>query len=139
MKHSIQGAAKIVFVIAALVAAVSLQRATGASGAPSDDGAALFKANCASCHGEDGAGNTPVGKQLNVRNLRSAEVKKLSDAQLAAVIAKGKDKMPPFEKGLSKEQINQLVAHIRQSGKKGRLPPLGNQVGEASGGKSHAR
>jgi len=119
MKHSIQGAAKIVFVIAALVAAVSLQRATGASGAPSDDGAALFKANCASCHGEDGAGNTLVGKQLNVRNLRSAEVKKLSDAQLAAVIAKGKDKMPPFEKGLSKEQINQLVAHIRQLGKKG--------------------
>ncbi len=118
MKHSIQGTAKIVFVIAALIAAVSLQRATGAMGAPFDDGAALFKANCASCHGEDGVGNTPVGKQLNVRNLRSAEVKKLSDAQLAAVIAKGKDKMPPFEKGLSKEQIKQLVAHIRQLGKR---------------------
>ncbi len=119
MKLMTRRTAKTFLVFVALIAAVSLPRATRVVGAPFSDSAALFKDKCASCHGEDGTGNTPPGKQLKVRNLRSAEVQKQSDAQLAAVVTKGKDKMPPFEKVLSKEQINQLVAHIRQFGKKG--------------------
>ncbi len=119
MKLFIQRAVKMIFVVAALITAVALLRVKPMAGAPFEDVAALFKANCAACHGEDGAGNTPAGKQLQVRNLRSAEVQKQSNAQLAAVIAKGKDKMPPFENGLSTPQINQLVAHIRKFGKKG--------------------
>jgi cytochrome c553 len=81
--------------------------------AVADDGAATFKAKCATCHGADGSGNTPVGKKLKVRNLGSAEVQKQSNAQLAGVISKGKLKMPGFAKSLSADQINQLVAHIR--------------------------
>ena len=31
-------------------------------------------AKCALCHGEDGRGNTPSGKQMNVRDLRAEEI-----------------------------------------------------------------
>jgi cytochrome c553 len=49
----------------------------------SNDGAALYKTKCAMCHGPDGAGKTPVGTKLNVRDLRSPEVQKQSDSDLA--------------------------------------------------------
>jgi cytochrome c6 len=84
-----------------------------ATTAIAEDGAATFKAKCATCHAADGSGNTAVGKKMKVRDLRSAEVQKQSDAQLAGVISKGKRKMPAFGKSLSGDQLNQLVAHIR--------------------------
>lgn len=118
MKLLIKKTIAATFAGVALFVAISFTHSTQAVITSFDDSAALFKEKCASCHGEDGAGNTPPGKQLKVRNLRSVEVQKQSDAQLAAVISKGKEKMPPFEKSLNKEQINQLVAHIRHFGKK---------------------
>jgi mono/diheme cytochrome c family protein len=83
-----------------------------------NDGAALYKAKCAMCHGPDGAGKTPVGAKLNVRDLRSPEVQKQSDSDLAHVIEQGKGKMPVFGKTLSEDQIKSLVAQIRELGKK---------------------
>jgi hypothetical protein len=53
-----------------------------------------------------------MGKKLALRDLRSPEVQKQTDAQLSDVITKGKGKMPPFGKTLS-GQIPELVAHIR--------------------------
>ena len=82
------------------------------------DGAALFKTKCAMCHGPDGAGKTPMGQKLNIRDLRSAEVQKQSDADLTHVIGQGKGKMPAFGKSLNEDQIKLLVAHIRELGKK---------------------
>jgi cytochrome c6 len=70
------------------------------------------------CHGPDGAGKTPMGKRLNVRDLGSAEVQKQSDSDLMHVIGQGKAKMPAFGKSLSEDQIKLLVAHIRELGKK---------------------
>ncbi len=37
-----------------------------APAAQAADGAALFKANCTSCHGERGTSDTPVGKAMNI-------------------------------------------------------------------------
>jgi mono/diheme cytochrome c family protein len=82
------------------------------------DAAALFKSKCALCHGEDGSGNTPTGKALKAKDLRSDEVQKKSDADLTEVITKGRNKMPPFGQKLKPEQIQQLVGYIRQLGKK---------------------
>jgi mono/diheme cytochrome c family protein len=45
-------------------------------------------------------------------------VEKMSDDDLATVITKGKNKMPSFEGKLKKEEIEQLVAYIRQLAKK---------------------
>jgi len=78
------------------------------------DAAATYKAKCASCHGADGSGNTAPGKSLKVRDLRSADIKNMSDDALYNVIAKGKGKMPAYEKTLGADQCKALVAYIRQ-------------------------
>jgi mono/diheme cytochrome c family protein len=54
-----------------------------------------------------------MGKQLNVRDLRSTEIQKQTNVQLAGIIKNGKGKMPAFGKSLNDGQINQLVAFIR--------------------------
>ncbi len=82
------------------------------SSARADDGAGLYKAKCAVCHSADGSGSTTVGKNLKVRDLRSTEVQKLSDADLTKVIADGKGKMPAYAAKLSADQIKSVVAAI---------------------------
>jgi mono/diheme cytochrome c family protein len=42
----------------------------------------------------------------------------MSDEDLETVITKGKNKMPPFDGKLKKEQIEQLVEYIRALAKK---------------------
>jgi cytochrome c6 len=90
---------------------------TGTSRAQSA-GETLFKTKCAACHGPDGKGEVTMGKKLGAHDLTSAEVQKQSDTQLTEVVTKGKNKMPAYEGKLSNEQISQLVAYIRQIGKK---------------------
>ena len=85
----------------------------GVNSLAADEGADLYKAKCQACHGPDGAGQTTVGKNLKVPDLGSADVQKQSDGDLSGNIAKGKNKMPAFEKTLKPDQISQLVAHIR--------------------------
>lgn len=82
------------------------------------EGAATFKGKCAVCHGPDGAGQTTMGKTLKVADLSSADVQKQSDADLTAIITKGKNKMPAFEKSLNGDQIKQVVGYLREIGKK---------------------
>ncbi len=78
-----------------------------------DDAAATYKAKCAMCHGPDGAGQTPTGKTMKVRDLRSAEVRKATDAEMETIISDGKGKMPAFKGKLSPADIKGLVAYIR--------------------------
>ena len=104
----------VLLLVAATIASPVLARGQSAT----TDGAALYKAKCAMCHGADGAGKTPMGQKLNIRDLHSAEVQKLSDADLSHSIAQGKGKMPGFGKTLNEDQIKLLVAHIRELGKK---------------------
>jgi mono/diheme cytochrome c family protein len=77
------------------------------------DAAATFKSKCAACHAPDGSGGTPLGRKENLRDLRSAEVQSQTDDQLYNVIAKGKGKMPAYEKSLSADGCKELVALIR--------------------------
>ena len=77
------------------------------------DAADLYKSKCAMCHGPDGGGDTPMGKKLTVKDLRSPDVQKKSDADLTTVVTKGKDKMPAYDGKLTADQIKGLVAYIR--------------------------
>jgi len=100
--------------ISVLAIVVGFQtRSQAASSAAVVDAAATFKAKCASCHGADGSGSTTVGKALKCRDLRSAEVQGQSDAQLLAIVTKGKGKMPTFEKSLGADTCKALVAYVR--------------------------
>lgn len=77
------------------------------------DGAAVYKAKCASCHGADGAGQTAMGKKMNLRDLGSAEVQKQTDAELYAWTADGKGKMPAYKGKVSETDIKTLVTFMR--------------------------
>src|SRR5215831_18074936 len=81
-------------------------------------GETLFRTKCAACHGPDGKGEVPMGKKLGARDLSSTEVQSQSDGQLSEILTKGKNKMPSYDGKLTKEQIGQLVAYIRDLGKK---------------------
>lgn len=74
------------------------------------DGAAVYKAKCAGCHGADGS---KANAAMNLRDLRSPEVQKQSDADLTAVTTKGKGKMPGYAGKLSEEEIKAITDFIR--------------------------
>jgi len=77
------------------------------------DAAPIYKAKCAMCHGATGDGQTPTGKAMKVRDLRSADVKKMSDADLAKIITDGKGKMPAYKGKLTPAEISALVGFIK--------------------------
>jgi cytochrome c6 len=78
-----------------------------------DGGAVTYKEHCAACHGANGAGDTMLGKNLQMRPLASDEVQNKSDDELATIIGRGKNRMPPFDRKLSKDQIAAVVKYIR--------------------------
>src|ERR1700732_2367725 len=88
----------------------SIAHANPAPGAAADS--ATFRTKCAMCHGPDGSGSE-VGKSMHVPDLRSPEVQKRPDAELAQIISDGKGGMPPFKSSLSEDQVHSLVSHIR--------------------------
>jgi len=81
--------------------------------AMAQSGADIFKSKCAMCHGPDGKGQTAMGKTLNLRDLGSTEVQSQSDADLTNIITNGKGKMPKYDGKLTKDQITEVVKHIR--------------------------
>ena len=114
MKVTITRLKKMVLVLAGVMMAAALLVATAPARAIGDDSAATFKTKCAPCHGADGSGQTPVGKNLKVRDLRSAEVQKLSDAEITKVLTDGKGKMPA-SKLAPAEKLTDWLAMIRAS------------------------
>ena len=99
----------VVFVLAAALLALALPVMADAG----PDGAALFKSKCASCHGADGKGLTPVGKSMKLKDLASEDVQKMSAKDLFTIIADGKGKMPAYKSKLSQTEIDALVSHIK--------------------------
>ena len=89
-----------------------------APAARGDDAAALYKTKCAVCHSADGSGDTTMGKRTGAHDFRSAEVQKMTDAQLTEITVKGKNKMPGYDKKLTADEIKGLVAYVRELGKK---------------------
>jgi cytochrome c6 len=77
------------------------------------DGAALYKSKCQMCHGADGAGQTPTGKTMKLKDLRSEEVRKLTDEEMTKIIADGKGKMPAYKAKLSAAEIGEVVKFLR--------------------------
>jgi len=73
-----------------------------------DDGAGLYKAKCAMCHGADAAGK-PAAK---IPSLVSDDAKKASDDDLAKSITESA-KHPGPVKGLAADQVKMIVTYIR--------------------------
>lgn len=102
--------AHLFLVLSALATAASL---------PAADVAANWENHCISCHGPDGKGDTKMGKKLKIKDLTDAAYQAtFSDADAFKAVKEGiknengKTTMKAIE-GLSDEEINALVAHVR--------------------------
>lgn len=97
-----------VLLIAAITLAVVI---TLPMPAGAQDASTLYKSKCAACHGPDGTASA-TGKKMGAHDFASAEVQKMSDAELSDVITNGKNKMPKYG-SLKPEDVKGLVAFIR--------------------------
>ena len=111
-KIALMKTSKLVILILAIAAALILVVPNLAWAA--DDGATLYKAKCAACHGADLAGK-PAAK---IPSLMSDDAKKVSDADYSDMIANGgkeKKAMHAFQaKGMTPDQVKMVIAYIRE-------------------------
>lgn len=108
-------------VMALAFSAVMLLSVSNFAWSAESPGETTFKSKCVLCHGADGTGNTPLGKQLQAANLHSPDVQKRSNAELRKIVHDGQTNMPSFAEQLSDEQITQVIKYVRtfrKSGKK---------------------
>jgi len=98
--------AKLLIIATSLAVFLSLPLSASAQ-----DSSALFKSKCAGCHAADGTGSA-MGKKMGAHDFTSADVQKMSDAELTDTITNGKNKMPKYG-SLKPEEIKGLVAYIR--------------------------
>jgi mono/diheme cytochrome c family protein len=107
---------KLAFVIA--IIALSLFLVLPNLSWAADEGATVYKAKCAMCHGVDLAGKPSA----NIPSLVSDRAKQESDADLTDMIANGgkeKKAMHAFvNKGVTPDQVKMVVAYIRDAQKK---------------------
>jgi mono/diheme cytochrome c family protein len=78
-----------------------------------EDGAALYKAKCAMCHGPDGAGK-PAAK---IPSLVTDDAKKKTDEEIIKVVQTN-PKHAALAKALNEEQLKAIVAAVRDLQKK---------------------
>jgi mono/diheme cytochrome c family protein len=73
-----------------------------------DDGASLYKAKCAACHGADATGKSTA----KIPSLISDDAKKASDDELVKDVAE-KTKHPAAIKSLAPDQVKLIVTYLR--------------------------
>jgi cytochrome c553 len=102
-----------------MLAAVLMLAATHARAEEGMDVPALWKKNCASCHGEDGKGETKAGKSKKVQDLTNPEVRAKFDRDRMIKSTKdgmkseeGKELMKPYGEKLSDAEIAALTDYI---------------------------
>jgi mono/diheme cytochrome c family protein len=80
----------------------------------------LWKAQCASCHGQEGKGDTGPGKAMKVQDMTTAAFQAKKDDELKKAVVNGvkteqggvKQEMDAF-KDLTPEQVDSLISLIR--------------------------
>lgn len=98
---------------------VAMVMSLGGGNGIAGDTATNWLHHCASCHGKNGNGDTPMGKELGVKNYHDAKVQgAFSNAEMERAIKEGvktngKETMKPFGSMLSDADIKALVAYIR--------------------------
>ena len=79
---------------------------------------AVYKIDCAMCHGENGNGKTDLANDMQLKLLDWTDPKSLAgmtDQQLFNTIRNGKDKMPPEASGRATDsEVWNLIIYIRK-------------------------
>jgi mono/diheme cytochrome c family protein len=99
-----------VFAICALSISLGVAYAAGDATA----GKAVYDKACKTCHGPKGEGNPVLAKAMNVQigNLGSPEVQKMSDEDLKKIITEGAGKMRPVA-NVTGKSLDDVVAYVR--------------------------
>jgi mono/diheme cytochrome c family protein len=95
----------------AALSALSLAFGLVASPVQAEDGAALYAAQCAKCHGADGRADTPVGKATKAVSL--LDPKYASDAELGKRIREN-PKHAAFVSRLKPEEIEAVARTVQE-------------------------
>ena len=99
-----------------LIAAALLSTALAASAA---DASENWKTHCAKCHGQDGKGDTKMGKKAGCKDLTDAKVQaEMKDDKAFKSVKEGlkdgeKTLMQAYSEKLSDDEIKALIAHVR--------------------------
>jgi cytochrome c5 len=74
----------------------------------------VYDKSCKSCHGADGTPNPSIAKMMKVemKDLKSAEVQGMSDADLKKVVTDGKGKMKPIA-SVTGASADNVVAYVK--------------------------
>jgi mono/diheme cytochrome c family protein len=93
---------------------VIVAAALGISGiAYADDaGKENFEKKCATCHGKDGTGKTPMGEKLKAKDLTATAV---AEDKIMAAMQNGipDKKMPAFKDKLSDDEMKGVAAYVK--------------------------
>jgi mono/diheme cytochrome c family protein len=85
----------------------------------SDDGAKLYRAVCAMCHGPTGKPSEQMTAKLNVRDLTAPELRaRITPALVEKQIRSGSQNklMPSFDGALRDDQIKAIAAYVSSPG-----------------------
>lgn len=74
------------------------------------DATKVFNAKCASCHGKDGLGKTPMGEKNKSPDLTKS---KMSEADITKVINDGKGKSPVFKGKIPDADIAEVAKLVK--------------------------
>ena len=74
----------------------------------------MYDKTCKTCHGATGTANPNIAKMMKVdiKDLGSPEIQKMSDADFKTTITEGKGKMKPV-KSVAGKDIDNVVAYVR--------------------------
>jgi mono/diheme cytochrome c family protein len=99
-----------------IITTLTLMALSSVAGVAADAaaGKAAYDKSCKSCHGADGAPNPAIAKMMKVemKDLKSPEIKAMSDADIKKIIAEGKGKMKPIA-AVAGADADNVVAYIR--------------------------
>ena len=93
--------------------ALALAASSAMYAADANAGKAVYNTSCKSCHGTDGTPNPAVAKMMKVeiKDLKSAEVQSMSEAELTSVITQGRGKMQPV-KAVTGKAVDNVIAYL---------------------------
>jgi len=98
-----------------ILVTLTLVSLTGAAAFATDitAGQAAFARACKMCHGPDGTPNPAIAKMMNVdmKDLKSAEVQAMSNDDIKKIISGGKGKMKPIA-SVSGSTLDDVAAYI---------------------------
>jgi cytochrome c6 len=81
-----------------------------------ENGSELFAKHCALCHGKDGKAQNPAARKLGVKDLSLSQA---TDAEIVKQVTEGRRdergnlKMPAFKDKLTAEEIQALIAPVK--------------------------